>query len=131
MPKTCPDPPSSLQGEYSNEECPQFEFTGEYLQLEARPPSAAEGAPVPVDGAIRAPAARVLSLRGVFVRPRGPADLEGVRLLGRGSARTLWLPANSVPPPPLPGAADVQGAGFSPWCYPDIHPQLGKESQRP
>lgn len=37
----------------------------------------------------------------------------------------------SPPHPPLRAAADVQGAGFSPWCYPDIHPQLGKESQRP
>jgi hypothetical protein len=33
-----------LPGEYSNEECPQFEFTGEYLKLDARPPSTSEGA---------------------------------------------------------------------------------------
>ncbi|KAI7842034.1 hypothetical protein COHA_004235 [Chlorella ohadii] len=67
--KPLPADAEIIQGEYSNEECPQFEFTGEYLQQEARPASASE--------------------------------------------------------------AEVQGAGFSPWCYPDIHPQLGKESQRP
>jgi hypothetical protein len=32
-----------VAGEYSNEECPQFEFTGEYLKLEQRPPSTSEG----------------------------------------------------------------------------------------
>ena len=34
-----------IPGEYSNEECPQFEFTGEYLGVEARPPSSSEGEP--------------------------------------------------------------------------------------
>lgn len=57
-----------LPGEYSNEECPQYEFTGEYLKLEARPPSKSED--------------------------------------------------------------EVCGTGFAPWCYPDMHPQLGKEAQR-
>ena len=28
------------------------------------------------------------------------------------------------------GAEEVQGKGFVPWCYKDIHAQLGKESQR-
>ena len=40
-------PAEVLPGEYSNEECPQFEFTGEYLKLEQRPPSASEGGPAP------------------------------------------------------------------------------------
>ncbi|EFN59995.1 hypothetical protein CHLNCDRAFT_133152 [Chlorella variabilis] len=57
-----------LPGEYSNEECPQFEFTGEYLKLEQRPPSASE--------------------------------------------------------------EEVQGEGFVPWSYPDIHAKLGKEAER-
>ncbi|KAI3429462.1 hypothetical protein D9Q98_005554 [Chlorella vulgaris] len=57
-----------VAGEYSNEECPQFEFTGDYLKLEQRPPSTSE--------------------------------------------------------------EEVQGAGFVPWCYPDLHPKLGKEAER-
>lgn len=27
-------------------------------------------------------------------------------------------------------AAEVHGKGFSPWCYPSVHPELGKETER-
>ena len=57
----------ALPGEYSNEECPQWEFTGEFLGLAARPECAPE---------------------------------------------------------------EVQGTGFVPWEHPDMHPKLGKESER-
>jgi hypothetical protein len=30
-----------------------------------------------------------------------------------------------------PPAEEVQGKGFSPWDYPDLHEMLGKEEQRP
>lgn len=66
--KPLPADAEVLPGEYGNDECPQFEFTGDYLSMEARPPSTSE--------------------------------------------------------------EEVQGEGFVPWCYPDIHPQLGKETQR-
>ena len=53
-----------LPGEYANDECPQFEFLGNFPDV--------------VDA---------------------PAD-----------------------------ASEVQGKGFNPWCYPELHAQLGKES---
>lgn len=56
-----------LPGEYAPEECPMFEFTGEYLQLAEKSESKAE---------------------------------------------------------------EVQGKGFIPWEYPDMHEKLGKESER-
>lgn len=119
-------PPSSLQGEYSNEECPQFEFTGEYLQAEARPPSSAEGAPLPVDGAIWAPVARVLSLQGLAVCACGPAELVGVILLGRGSARKPWLPSNWVPPPPLSWRSGRAGRRLLALVLPRPAPAAGQ-----
>lgn len=30
----------------------------------------------------------------------------------------------------LPRAEEVQGKGFSPWSFPDIHAKLGKETER-
>jgi len=62
-----PPDAETLEGEYSNEECPQWHFTGEYLKLEER----------------------------------GESKVE-----------------------------EVQGAGFCPWQYPDIHAMLGKELER-
>lgn len=56
-----------LGSEPSNEECPQWEFTGEYLELPARPECPAE---------------------------------------------------------------EVQGKGFCPWEFPEIHDKLGKETER-
>lgn len=56
-----------LPGEYSNDECPQWEFTGEWLTMEPRPESSVQ---------------------------------------------------------------EVQGKGFSPWQFPDMHPKLGKETER-
>lgn len=65
--RVLPKDAETLPGEYGNDECPQFEFTGEYLKLDPRPPCPAE---------------------------------------------------------------EVQGAGYSPWTYPELHAMLGKETQR-
>lgn len=65
--KPLPKDADVIGGEYDNEECPQFEFTGEWLTLPQRPECPAE---------------------------------------------------------------EVQGKGFCPWEYPDIHTQLGKETER-
>lgn len=65
--KALTDEAEILPGEFGNDECPQWEFTGEFLSLDARPECPAE---------------------------------------------------------------EVQGKGFVPWEYADMHPKLGKESER-
>lgn len=121
--KALPADAEALPGEYGNDECPQFEFTGDYLQLEQRPPSSAKGAPQ-----ARTRAAAWQGLLG-WSRPGAAGCMHRRRLTPRASA-----PAHSPPRYPsvhlAPTAEEVQGAGFSPWCYPDLHPQLGKETQR-
>lgn len=65
--RSLPKDADVLPGEYGNDECPQWEFTGDWLALEPRP---------------------------------------------------------ECPP------EEVQGKGFVPWEYPDMHPKLGKENER-
>lgn len=137
---TCPTTSLSvlschLQGEYSNEECPQFEFTGEYLQQEARPASASEGTlqQQEAQAGLCTRGGPFIYRTGLAATAPGPGSCCGApmppsRLFRRGTAAHS---ASLAHPHPSCVAAEVQGAGFSPWCYPDIHPQLGKESQRP
>ncbi len=82
-------PAEILPGEYSNEECPQYEFTGDYLQLEARPPSKSEGGR---QAAGPRPRATPTALR----RPEVSA-CPSQECCGRLQAKRMWRAAAALP----------------------------------
>lgn len=97
-----------LPGEYSNDECPQFEFTGAYMQAAPRPPSAAEGAPaagcwlVAAACLVRPPAMTPSPL----MPPAPSLPLHALRCRSRGAGSRLCaveLPRH----PPAAGQGDA------------------------
>lgn len=133
-----PGPAEVLPGEYSNEECPQFEFTGEYLGLEARPPSTSEGERAAASPPRAHPRCQAVGLlrsckSQACVRPNVASWKQPCSLFWPGQHRAACAsscPHACAPPHPRARPDEVCGKGFVPWSYPDIHPQLGKEAQR-
>lgn len=110
--KALPTDADTLPGEYSNDECPQVHPRACCIFAGCDEAPAVHQAPSLLCITLLCP-------RADRVTSHPPPQFEFTGDYLKLDDRPASLPE------------EVQGAGFSPWCYPELHSLLGKETQRP